>query len=79
MVCGWLLAAFWDKRPAYLSACLLPLQTRARGEMSFNIDGHHMYEFDRTLYNWAVTYPAETGELILVICLDHEGLLASRR
>lgn len=20
-----------------------------------------MYEFDRTLYNWAVTYPAETG------------------
>ncbi|KAL4445821.1 hypothetical protein ABPG77_009020 [Micractinium sp. CCAP 211/92] len=35
-------------------------ETRARGEMSFNIDGHHMYEFDRTLYNWAVTYPAET-------------------
>ncbi len=37
------------------------MQTRARNEISFNIDGGHMYEFDRTLYNWAVTYPAETG------------------
>ena len=36
-------------------------QTRARGEISFNIDGGHVYQFDRTLYNWAVTYPAETG------------------
>ncbi|KAI3438606.1 hypothetical protein D9Q98_001029 [Chlorella vulgaris] len=35
-------------------------ETRARNEISFNIDGGHMYEFDRTLYNWAVTYPAET-------------------
>ena len=40
------------------------LQTRARGEISFNIDGGHMYQFDRTLYNWAVTYPAETGEWV---------------
>lgn len=38
------------------------LQVRARGEVSFNIDGHHMYTFDRTLYNWAVSYPIETGE-----------------
>jgi hypothetical protein len=37
------------------------MQTRARNEISFNVDGGHMYEFDRTLYNWAVTYPAETG------------------
>ena len=36
-------------------------QTRDRGDVSFNIDGHHLYDFDRTLYNWAVTYPAETG------------------
>lgn len=35
-------------------------ETRDRGEVSFNIDGAHMYEFDKTLYNWAVTYPAET-------------------
>jgi hypothetical protein len=42
-------------------ACSSRLQTRARGEISFNIDGGHMYQFDRTLYNWAVTYPAETG------------------
>lgn len=35
-------------------------ETRARGEVSFNIDGNHMYEFDRTLYTWAITYPAET-------------------
>ena len=36
-------------------------QTRARGEVSFNIDGSHMYSFDRNLYNWAICYPAETG------------------
>lgn len=35
-------------------------EVRARGEVSFNIDGHHMYTFDRTLYNWAVSYPIET-------------------
>jgi hypothetical protein len=29
--------------------------------VSFNIDGAHMYATDRHLYNWAITYPAETG------------------
>ncbi len=38
-----------------------PPQTYARGEVSFNIDGAHMYATDRHLYNWAITYPAETG------------------
>lgn len=42
-----------------------PSQVRARGEVSFNIDGHHMYTFDRTLYNWAVSYPIETGEAVV--------------
>ncbi len=41
--------------------------------MSFNIDGHHMHEFDRTLYNWAVTYPAETGEVMLLSSWDQTG------
>jgi DNA replicative helicase MCM subunit Mcm2 (Cdc46/Mcm family) len=35
-------------------------EMRSRGEVSFNIDGHHMHDFDRTLYGWAITYPAET-------------------
>lgn len=50
--------------PPYQCATLLsfPIQTRERGEVSFNIDGHHMHDFDRTLYMWAITYPAETGE-----------------
>ena len=47
--------------PLMCLCCPPGLQTRARGEISFNIDGGHMYQFDRTLYNWAVTYPAETG------------------
>lgn len=38
----------------------LRLQTHARGEVSFNIDGAHIYAFDRAMYGWAVTYPAET-------------------
>ncbi|PSC67965.1 DNA replication licensing factor MCM4 [Micractinium conductrix] len=46
-----------DDEPKYMR---LLQETRARAEVSFNIDGQHMYEFDRTLYNWAVTYPAET-------------------
>lgn len=63
--------AAWIEEPRLLCArpvvtslpplARLALQTRARAEVSFNIDGQHMYEFDRTLYNWAVTYPAETG------------------
>jgi hypothetical protein len=41
---------------------LLPApQTFARGEVSFNIDGAHLYAADPALYNWAITYPAETG------------------
>jgi hypothetical protein len=40
------------------------MQMRSRGEVSFNIDGHHMHDFDRTLYGWAITYPAETGTLL---------------
>jgi DNA replication licensing factor MCM4 len=43
--------------PKYMQ---LLTETRARGEEYFNIDGQHIYDFDRTLYNWAVTYPAET-------------------
>ncbi|KAL6782888.1 MCM4 [Auxenochlorella protothecoides x Auxenochlorella symbiontica] len=43
--------------PKYLQ---LLQETRERGEVSFNIDGHHMHDFDRTLYMWAITYPAET-------------------
>lgn len=37
-----------------------PLQMRARGEASFNIDGRHLEAFDSTLYSWVVTYPSET-------------------
>eukprot|EP00887_Chlorella_sp_A99_P000983 scaffold5.g983.t1 len=46
-----------DPEPKYLR---LLQETRERGEVSFNIDGRHMHAFDRVLYNWAVTYPAET-------------------
>lgn len=65
----------------HLACCPAPrplLQTRARGEMSFNIDGHHMYEFDRTLYNWAVTYPAETGEQVPAASWEVQRLLLGR-
>jgi DNA replication licensing factor MCM4 len=46
-----------DPEPKYL--CLLA-ETRARGEVSVNIDGAHLAAFDRTLYSWVISYPAET-------------------
>ena len=48
--------------PLTAARAVRPLQMHARGEMSFNIDGLHLYASDHALYNWAVTYPAETSE-----------------
>lgn len=63
-----------ELEPKYVQ---LLTETRARGEISFNIDGRHLHGFDRTLYNWAITYPAETVPIfdgqLSAIAAEREG------
>jgi len=63
------------EEPKYLR---LLQETRARGEVSFNIDGGHIHAFDPTLYSWTVSFPVETVpiydyQLAMVTC-DLEGV-----
>lgn len=63
------------EEPKYLR---LLAETRARGEVSFNIDGGHIYAFDPTLYQWTISFPVETVpiydyQLALITC-EMEGV-----
>lgn len=61
--------------PKYMQ---LLTETRARGEVSFNVDGAHLASFDPTLYQWTVSFPVETVpiydyQLALITC-ELEGV-----
>lgn len=53
-------------------------ESRSRGEVSFNVDGAHIYSFDPTLYQWTISFPVETVpiydyQLALITC-EVEGV-----
>ena len=57
----------------------LLLESRRRGEVSYNIDGHHIFSFDPTLYQWTLAFPVETVpifdyQLALITC-EVEGVM----
>lgn len=57
----------------------LLVDSRRRGDSSFNIDGHHIFSFDPTLYQWTVAFPVETVpifdyQLALMTC-ELEGVV----
>ena len=61
--------------PKYMQ---LLAETRARGEVSFNVDASHLHSFDPTLYQWTVSFPVETVpiydyQLALIAC-ELEGV-----
>lgn len=63
------------EEPKYMR---LLAETRARGEVSFNIDGTHLASFDPTLYQWTISFPVETVpiydyQLALITC-ELEGI-----
>ena len=63
------------EEPKYMR---LLAETRARGEVSFNVDGGHLAAFDPTLYQWTVSFPVETVpiydyQLALITC-EAEGV-----
>lgn len=64
------------EEPKYL---LLLEEARARGEVSFNVDGGHLHAFDPTLYQWTVSFPVETVpiydyQLAMITC-ELEGVI----
>jgi DNA replication licensing factor MCM4 len=57
----------------------LLVESRRRGEASFNVDGQHIYNFDPTLYQWTLAFPVETVpifdyQLALITC-ELEGVI----
>lgn len=57
----------------------LLVESRRRGEASFNVDGQHIYNFDPTLYQWTMAFPVETVpifdyQLALITC-ELEGVI----
>ena len=53
-------------------------ETRARGELSFNVDAGHLNSFDSTLYQWTVAFPVETVPIydyqLAIIACELEGV-----
>ena len=57
----------------------LLVESRRRGEASFNVDGQHIFNFDPTLYQWTMAFPVETVpifdyQLALITC-ELEGVI----
>ena len=57
----------------------LLIESRRRGEVSYNIDAQHIFSFDPTLYQWTMAFPVETVpifdyQLALITC-EVEGAI----
>jgi DNA replication licensing factor MCM4 len=57
----------------------LLIESRRRGDVSYNIDARHIFSFDPTLYQWTLAFPVETVpifdyQLALITC-EVEGAI----